>query len=280
MITIRTLENVKTAKLLAVFNQSFADYLIPLSLTKEQLEEKIETENIQLEYSTGVFKGDELAGFILHGDKLIGNHKILYNAGTGIIPDERGQQLTAKMYDYLLPKLRSLRFQKILLEVITENKPALKTYERIGFKKVRKLDCYKGVCNPSDIKNDYEIKELDIYEWDKLTSFWDITPSWQNAITVADKLKESNISIGLYQAESLLGYLIYNPKSKRIQQFAIHKNHRNMGLGKALFSHICSNYPQQISIINVEDHNKAINTFIDSLGLTRMISQYEMVLDL
>lgn len=280
MTTICTLENIKKEALLEVFNHSFSDYLIPLSITEEQLEKKIDAESIDLELSVGAFNEDKIVGFILHGYNLINNHKVLYNAGTGIIPAERGKQLTVKMYEYILPKLKSLHIRKIILEVITENKAALVNYERIGFKKVRKLNCYKGKLNSSGIETGYKIKKLDFYEWDKLISFRDSQPTWQNSNLAVEKLKQSNISIGIYQEESLLGYLIYNPASKRIQQFSIDKNYRKRGLGKSLFNFINSNYGNEVSVINVDDNDRGTNTFITSLGLKQTLNQYEMEIEL
>lgn len=279
MITIGPLTHVTTAALLPVFNQSFAGYFVPLSLTKEQLKEKMDTENIQLAQSAGVFSGGCLAGFMLHAEKEEDGQKVLYNAGTGIIPDLRGRQLTARMYEYLLPKFRAGQYKKILLEVITENQAAIKAYERIGFVKTRKLDCYKGSIRPAGLPAGYEIKALASYEWDRLTSFWDILPSWQNSKMVADVLRERTCSIGIYQGENLLGYLIYEPKSGKVRQFAIEKNHRQQGLGKALFNYVYDHYGPEISIINVDDRDSTINSFLASTGLKPFISQYEMALE-
>lgn len=47
-ITIRNLENLSSTTLVATFNLSFSDYLVPFSLTKEQLEQKMKSENISL----------------------------------------------------------------------------------------------------------------------------------------------------------------------------------------------------------------------------------------
>lgn len=67
---------------------------------------------------------------------------------------------------------------KILLEVISGNQPAVKAYERIGFGKTRMLHYYKGPFRPAELPAEYKIKALASYEWDRLTSFRDILPSW------------------------------------------------------------------------------------------------------
>ena len=134
MTTLRTLENISTERLLETFNLSFSDYIVPFYLTKEQLENKIQSESIKLEFSVGAFEDNRLIAFILHGYDTIDNLKIVYNAGTGVIPAKRGNKLTAKLYEYALTILHKNDIDKVLLEVITTNKAAIKTYKNIGFK--------------------------------------------------------------------------------------------------------------------------------------------------
>lgn len=277
MITIKTLENSSIEQILEVFNLSFSDYIVPFCLSKEQLTEKIKSDGIQLEISVGVFDNDKLIAFILHGYNLVGNLKVVYNAGTGVIPAKRGNKLTSKLYEFILPIFLQNNIDKIQLEVITTNSAALKTYKNLGFEIVRELNCYKGSLQETDISEDFEIRNLDEYNWQKLQSFWDFKPSWQNSITAVEKLKNTNVSLGIYVKSDLFGYIIYNPALKRIQQFAIDKNNRNKGFGNALLSHISTHYGKEISVINVKE-NIDVNLFMSKVGLQKFIKQYEMEL--
>ena len=198
MTTLRTLENISTKELLETFNSSFSDYIIPSYLTKEQLEDKIQSDSIKLEFSVGAFENNQLIAFILHGYDIIDNLKTVYNAGTGVIPAKRGNKLTSKLYEYVLPILYKNNINKILLEVITTNETAIKIYKNIGFKIIREFNCFKGSLNLTNTNSEYEISKLEEYDWQKLNSFWDLKPSWQNSVTAVEKLKKSNISIGIY----------------------------------------------------------------------------------
>lgn len=42
---IQTLETIDTSQILQVFNESFADYIVPMKLTEEQLEFKMKSED-------------------------------------------------------------------------------------------------------------------------------------------------------------------------------------------------------------------------------------------
>lgn len=280
MTTLRTLENISTEKLLEVFNLSFSDYIVPFCLTKEQLEDKIQSDSIKLEFSVGAFEDNQLIAFILHGYDTIDNLKIVYNAGTGVIPKKRGNKLTSKLYEYALTTLHENDIDKVLLEVITTNETAIKTYKNIGFKIIRELNCFKGSLVITHTNSDFVIRELKEYDWQKLHSFWDLKPSWQNSITAVEKLKNSNISIGMYESERLLGYIIFNPKIKRIHQLSVDKNYRKMGIGQQLLEYISTYFGNEISVTNIDSTSKEISKFMTDIGMKIFIKQYEMELTL
>lgn len=127
---VRNLEQVGLEELLSVINLAFSDYIVPLKWTLEILKSKIESEDVKLTLSTGVFDADKMVACMLHGIRDTDDRLIVYNATTGVIPDYRGKGLVAKMYDSLLPELKKLQVKKMVLEVITENHSAIKAYEK------------------------------------------------------------------------------------------------------------------------------------------------------
>lgn len=143
-MTIKTLEGISSQEILEVFNHSFSDYFIPFKLTHEQLVDKMKADRTDLSLSVGAFENDKLVAFILHGFDTINNEKIVYNGGTGVIPENRGAGLTKQMYSFILPLLKKKGIHKLLLEVISNNVQAIKSYKKSGFKVKRTLTCYKG----------------------------------------------------------------------------------------------------------------------------------------
>lgn len=273
---ITTLEDTSIDAIVDCFNEAFSDYIIPLQLRKEHLETKIASENVQFSLSVGIFKNEQLIGFMLHCIDITSGEKVLYNAGTGVIPTERGNNYTAKMYQFLLSKIPPNDINKIILEVIVENKPALKTYQNTGFTIVRELNCYKGVVELNETFSKFKIGHLSAYDWAVLKSFWDCEPSFQNGIMAVDNLFVTNISLGIFDDDLLIGYLIYNPGSKRIQQFAVSKSYRNKGVATQLFQYIAANYSAEMTVINVDGGSISTNKFLESMGLKYFIKQYEM----
>lgn len=278
MREIRSLENINILELVDTFNLSFSDYYVPFKLTQEQLEEKMNSENIELKYSVGVFDDNILIAFILNFTQIKNNKIIIYNGGTGVIPTKRGDSLTKKMYDYLLPILSNENVDYLILEVLENNIQAIKSYEKVGFKEFRKLNCFKGNITTSFQNDEIEIRKLNNRNWNVLSSFWDFEPSWQNSAKVMDNLSSSNISIGAYLNQELVGYLIYNPNLKRVNSFAVAKKYRNKSIANRMFNHIAKNYSETISVINIEHNSNATVNFLEKIGLENYVNQMEMKL--
>ncbi|KIO78907.1 hypothetical protein TH53_00945 [Pedobacter lusitanus] len=276
---ITTLENVDTGSLAETFNLSFSDYLVPFKITKEQLERKIKTESIDLRFSAGAFEDDRLIGFILHGIDHIHGNKVAYNAGTGVIPDERGNKITSKLMEYIIPKLKEQNVTKLKLEVITGNQVAINTYERAGFKITRDYNCYKGQLKTHSGSR-FEIRPLLSDDWQLFSSFWDGEPAWQNSVTAMKNAKELHIAIGIFSADQLIGYLIYNPDNHRIHQFAVAPAYRRQGAAKQLFEYISSGEKKEFSVINIDKNLHRIHAFLLTVGYELTIKQYEMELNI
>ena len=275
-----SLTNTSEKDILDVFNLSFSDYFVPLKMTAEQLSTKIKADNVDLELSVGVLHEGQLVAFILHGSNIIDGRKILYNGGTGVIPTQRGQALAKRMYEFILPKIKEKKADTLILEVISKNIQAIKSYERVGYKKVRGLLCYRGNVKSLTVNRALEIKKLPTYDWELLESFWDITPTAQNSKRAINKLTADLILMGGFLENQLVGYLICNPKSKRLSQIAVHKNFRERKIGSTLIQQIINDYGDSFSVINVDKGDRPINAFFENIGLELFLEQVEMKMEI
>lgn len=277
---LKTLEKINNKNILHAFNESFSDYFIPFKLTQEQLISKVLVDKIDLSLSVGVFENGELIAFILHGFDNINGEKVAYNGGTGVVPKKRGSGLTKKMYSFIFPILKKKGVNRIILEVITKNIQAIKSYEKSGFKIIRELVCYKGRLDSEKFRRDIEIKKLKNYQWKLLESFWDFRPTWQNSNNVLNKLKSSNISLGAYVKNELVGYAIYNPNNSRILQITTDKRYRRKGIASNLLFELKKQNGGTFSIINVDKSSEDTVRFFKTLGFENYIEQFEMELNI
>ncbi|PIF47550.1 ribosomal protein S18 acetylase RimI-like enzyme [Chryseobacterium sp. 52] len=279
---IRILRNINVEELLSVFNTSFSDYIVPFHLSLEQLESKIVADKIDMNLSVGTFESEKLVGFILNAKKEKDGKYTVYNAGTGVIPEYRGQGLVRKMYDYVLPVLNEIHTEALTLEVIEGNVPAIRAYEHLGFKITRKLLCFNGIIDLEEKNSEIRLEEIDHFQWEIFQSFWDIQPSWQSSIMVLEQIRRQCCILGGYKDEQLVGYAVYNPAVRKIYQIAVDKNYRKQGIGTKLFSRIGNIVKgQAVSFNNVDDVSENTSAFLsNTIGLKNWVSQFEMKKDL
>ncbi|MGE8291877.1 MAG: GNAT family N-acetyltransferase, partial [Sphingobacterium sp.] len=87
---IRQLTQSDIPQLLQTINGAFKDYIVPFQLDIEQLRQKISMEDIQLTWSVAAFAENKLVAFMMHGLREIDRQLVVYNGGTGVLPEFRG----------------------------------------------------------------------------------------------------------------------------------------------------------------------------------------------
>ena len=125
-----------TEQLAPIFNRGFDDYFIPIFFTPESFEIFVKRDEIDLTLSRVLLKDDEPVGLGLIASRA---GKVSRLATMGIVKELRGQGAGTWFVDALLNEARARIDEKMLLEVIYENKTALHIYEKFGFKKMRRL---------------------------------------------------------------------------------------------------------------------------------------------
>ena len=279
----RSLQHIPLQTIADTFNLAFSDYVIPMHFTEVQLIEKLTRDGINLEYSVGAFDGEKLTGFILQGLGQWQGVPTAYNGGTGVIPDYRGKKITQQLYAYCIPQLKLAGVKQCLLEVVTSNTVAIKTYEAIGFKKARTLESYKGELKTGAsatlpagiIFREVEVEELN---WQLAETFWDYQPSWGYTKAAIQRIRQFTRLVGVYQKKELIGYGAIHENTNRVAQFAIAPTFRQKGLGLQLIQKLAAGKNTPFSIINVDERSEATLNFLEDIGLSSFLKQYEMVL--
>lgn len=274
---LHNLQNIATEAITDCFNKAFEQYFVPIKLSPHQLTDKIKSQNILLEHSVGVTIDNQLAAFILIGIDY--GKSIAYNAGTGTIPEFRGQKLTEKMYAYLLPQLDGIGIKNHLLEVICENHKALKIYQSLGYSIKRKVSCYKGKLSES--KNlDYKIRQIDLPDEDQISPFWNHNPTYQNSMFCIKNNTEKHSAFGVFENAKLIGYIVFDKDSLMVKHFGVDKAFRKKGIGKLLFHKVQQLKPETaIILINIDANDLETNSFLQTVGFEKFIEQFEMQLN-
>jgi ribosomal protein S18 acetylase RimI-like enzyme len=267
---IKTLESASVAEITNTFNLAFSNYLISIFLTENDLRIKMTSENTIPGYSAGVFSEGMLVGFILIGI----DNNVAYNGGTGVIPEFRGQNLTRKMYDFLLPLLAEEGITSHLLEVITENAKAIPVYEKIGFTIVRTVACFKGKINHAE-NHFADICTIDFPG--QMEAWCDFKPTYQNATPAILRTKETHQFLGAFVEGKMVGCIAFIESNARIKHFAVAPEFRRKGIGGQLFDQVQQRVGDKpVLLINVDESDESM-AFLQKIGLEIPLRQYEMV---
>lgn len=277
MTSIKPLNEENAETLAPVFNEAFSDYLVKVRATPESLAVKIKQESIDPVWSVGAYHEGRLVGFILHGCRSTPSGKWLYNAGTGVIPSARGQNLTEQMYRYIMPLAQLEGISRFVLEVIVENTRALNIYKKIGFDIERTLCCFSGGKLPEPAsKNSFSIKP--IYSLPETPQLWqDSEPSWPAATASLKQVEESLVMAGAYEGERLVGYIAVLAGLGRLLQLAVDPAYRHRKVASALIDHCfkAKGYESMLAL-NVDEQNQGACAFFESIGWKPAVRQYEM----
>lgn len=266
------------------FLQSFADYLIPIQLNAEQFKTKIKREGIAPSFCAAAYVGTQMAGFILTGLGEWHGAPTAYNAGTGVLPQYRGNKLTEQLYAFMLPKLRESGIEQCLLEVIRENAPALRAYKAVGFEVTRFLELLraqkKELLLEVEAPDAITIAPVSNPDWKNYGCFWDAEPSWQNTAEAIRQSPDEKIMLEARDEEQeIVGYIIFFPNAGSVAQFAVDKPQRGKGIGTALLREaVRLTTVSSLMFVNIDTSATSLLTYLGRRHFRHMLRQYEMLL--
>lgn len=275
----RYLTKADFAVLHAAFLEAFSDYFIPFQLTEQQLSNHIALNSVDLTRSVGVFNEDKLVGFTLNGFGVWNDKPTVYDAGTGVIPDFRRRGIGRMIFEFMMPPFRDAGYEQLLLEVITENKAAIRLYEELGFQITRRLLLVEQQANSqAEKQGQFEIREINEPEWNLFQNFSDGQTSWQNSAT-AMKQTPRKFILGAFQKEELVGYGMFFPKTGMITQLAVAPAHRGRGAASAILNEIQerSGAEKKLRASNVDENIASAVGFLKKHGFVETLSQFEMI---
>ena len=273
---IRNLVGVDMQELTRCFNEAFANYFVEIHATENYLRNRWKASRVRYDLSCGVFDKGRPIAFVIHGVDERNGRLTAHNVGTGVVPAARGQGLVKQMYVEMTPELKSAGVEYCSLEVITENTPAIRAYEKVGFQITKNLPCFRGTPSLQVLsKDEVSVRQAKEPAWDLYKTFHDFTPSWDNEITAIRIAGEHYTVFEVHALSNILGYAVMNLANGYVPQFGVDKAFRRKGYGRMLFGELCKFSPA-LRVINVDQDSKVTTSFLKILGLEQYLCQYEM----
>ena len=224
-LSIRNLRAEDTLQMYIAFKAAFMNYFVPFELSEAHFKRKfVDKLGINFGFSAGAFSGDQIAGFIFTSINKYEGLQTAYNGGTGVVPSFRGQGLTEQLYNYLIPKFKHEDIKQCILEVLTENKTAIRVYENIGFSISRNFKCYK--LNPAKSvslreNSDLKIQRVQSPDWKTFTKFFDYIPCYLDSRHMIERNQGLEIIIEASLDNQTVGYAIFQQDFFLMLQYLI-----------------------------------------------------------
>ena len=159
-MTVQNLSDISFDELLNCFLKAFENYYVKMPTDRNYYKERWKAAKVDFKFSYGMFDKGKLIGFIIHAiDKRDGT-LTAFNTGTGVLPEYRRKRIINSIYEYALRDFEQYGIEKITLEVITENKIAIRSYETIGFEIYKNFKCFSGPIKLEKIEQ-FELKKID-----------------------------------------------------------------------------------------------------------------------
>lgn len=279
MYATGSLGNVGFDGVAEAFLAAFEDY--GLQLDRDKLRAMLTRRGADLNLSAGAFDGDgRLVSFIVNGIGLYGGVKTAYDTGTGTIKSCRGLGLTDRIFSSWIDVLREAGVKQYLLEVLTDNVPAVKIYTRQGFEITRGFNCYSstGLGEAPHAVDGLRIVKSSPGQIAELQRFNDFEPSWQNSVeSLARAAGNVDCLVALVDGEPV-GFGVTESRYGDIAQIAVVPEFRRHGIGTALLHELMGlNKASEVRVVNVDASCSSLNAFLEARGFNLTCTQHEML---
>jgi ribosomal protein S18 acetylase RimI-like enzyme len=135
-----TFAEIETAEATAVLNRVYEGYVVPMVLSEAQTDLHLGANDIDLTSSPLWYEGDDAVAAALLGVRGARG----WIGGFGLAPPYRGRGLAAELLAETLSRARARGVREIQLEVLVQNGPAIRTYERGEFRATGRLNSYRA----------------------------------------------------------------------------------------------------------------------------------------
>lgn len=277
---LTNLANTNFQSIVDCFNAAFANYFVTINASSDYLKRRWVGARIDPELSFGVFDKGNIVAFMFIGVDEHYGKLTAHNDGTGVIPAYRGQRLVDKMYEVAIPKFKAKGITQCSLEVIQENARAIKVYERLGFKKIRGVNCYGGeiINQQTTIPPNLSIQKAAQPQWALYEQCFDFVPCWNNSLAWVKAIEETFEIIELYDEEVFAGFAAVD-SSGSLPIFGIHPTFRRRQYGRNLIEYLSQTTPS-LRTNNVASTAIGTLRFLEKMGMKNSINQNEMILSL
>ncbi|HEY4688966.1 MAG TPA: GNAT family N-acetyltransferase [Anaerolineae bacterium] len=278
-LTFHPADGYSSETLSALFTRVYIDYPVPIRVDAAGLESMITLYDIDLRASRiGVLKKEPVALVLLGMRGTRG-----WIGGLGVAPEHRGERVGLAAVRAALRSARQIGLRSIDLEVLTQNLPAIRIYETLGFRRQRTLDIWQRESDATfPLPPHHDVKPLNVSAC--LARFDDlhaVTPPWQRDLPVLQRSAGALHALGITEEGYITAYVLYRMNDARVDMLdaAAAPGQRGKAIESVLRALIRDRAGSLIRFTNVPQDDPASDA-MHHVGAQVELQQYEMTLDL
>lgn len=275
MLSSRLLTTADFSSLYECFLEAFSDYQVDMQMSEQQFAQRFTRDGVQLDISTAAFDDTRMIGFYLNAIGDWQGKLTAYDAGTGIIPDYRGQGVAQDLFAFTVAKLKEQSVSEYLLEVLSTNERAVTLYRKLGFVEVRRLAVLRSQRPIEPLPDSVELRRIQAPDWKLFQSFWDGYPSWQNSIAAVERIPNDRLIIEARVDGACVGYGIVFTPAANLMQLAVAPAYRRKGIGSRILRALSAR--ETLKVNNIDHELKGMLAFFEANGFEVVLDQFEMM---
>ena len=269
--------NYPVAELVSMLNRGFEDYFTPIHFTNPLFLNMLHKDGIDLSASRVLLADQTACGIALIAPR--GARRVSRLAAMGIAKEIRGKGAGSWFMQELVHKACERGEREMVLEVIEQNEPAVKLYQKYGFESVRRLVGYTHGGKNREEHEKGELHETDLREMGRLISQYGLSDlPWQLS---GESITQMNPPPRAYRAGQAY-IVISNPEAEHlvIWSLLVKPEARGNGLGTKMLKQVIANWEGKLWHVPALCPEEFQNVF-EKAGFEReTLSQWQMKLDL
>lgn len=257
-------------QLVAAYNQTRVDYLVPMPMNAARLAEYIHIYDVDLERSRVAVAGDQILGLAMLGVR----PGRTWITRLGVLPIKRRRGVGEALMRALLDVTDQLGINCTSLEVIKHNTPAHTLFLKLGFTETRELLILRRPPGPPAEIPATQACWLERAEALALLDTPMALPAWTNETRSLANI-ENIMGLSISLPDGTAGWLVFERQKFILSHFVmLTSSGDSVALGRALLAHLYQRYPElDTHAENIPVHDPHLPAFFD----TRFVESFRRI---
>jgi N-acetylglutamate synthase-like GNAT family acetyltransferase len=276
-IEILPADHFSIQELTELYNQTRVDYLVPMPMNADRLNEYIHDFDVDLHQSC---VARDVDGQVLGLSMLGLRHKTAWITRLGVLPSTRRTGAGSALMDSMLENAEALGMEETHLEVIKNNTPAYRLFQKKGFVETDTYLVMRHAPRPLVDSMEGHVTWLDSEAALNKLMGYPHHITWINTFeSMQNSASTEGLHLDLSNGDS--GWLVYRNTKFTLRSTISHLIiHTEQGdpkmIGLQLLSHLHSHYPHHDTYAeNIHEHDPHLSAF-EAMGYFTNFSRIEM----